>query len=105
MPLPSFQFYQVTSGSDRPCFCPADKSRTFPEKHSFRVRRQRQETSANDNCHSNSGRSAFHHFTTLMADDHASKIVRTEMNECLNLGSGEGRANDRFWVSLREGAR
>jgi len=33
-----------------------------------------------------------------MADDHASKIVRTEMNECLNLESGEGRANDRFWV-------
>ncbi len=62
MPLPSFQFYQVTSESDRPCFCPADKSRTFPEKHSFRVRRQRQETSANANCHSNSGRSAFHQF-------------------------------------------
>ena len=33
-----------------------------------------------------------------MADDHAPKIVRAEMNECLNLGSGEGRVNDRFWV-------
>ena len=70
MPFPSFQFYQVTSGSDRPCFCPADKSRTFPEKHSFRVRRQRQETSANDNCHSDSGRSAFHETRTFTADTH-----------------------------------
>jgi hypothetical protein len=35
-----------------------------------------------------------------MADDYAPKIVRAEMNECLNLGSGEGRVNDRFWVRI-----
>lgn len=33
-----------------------------------------------------------------MAGDHAPKVVRAEMNESLNLESGEGRANDRFWV-------
>ena len=33
-----------------------------------------------------------------MAGNHASKIVRAEMNECLQLRSAEGRANVRVWV-------
>ncbi len=39
-----------------------------------------------------------------MAGDHAPKVVRAEMNESLSLGSGDGRANDRFWV-VKEAAR
>lgn len=44
-------------------------------------------------------------FTTSMTDDHALSAVSAEMNKCLKLGSGEGRANVRNWVSPQQVGR
>ena len=44
------------------------------------------------------GRSVFLSFTTSMLDDRSPSSVNAGMNECLELGSGEGRANVRVWV-------
>lgn len=38
-------------------------------------------------------------FTTSMTDDHSPRSGRAGMNECLKLGSGEGCASVRVWVS------